>query len=71
MDSYMQKNETRPPSYTVHTQKINSKCIKDLNISLETINLLEEESLGSKISDSSHSNIFQKYLFGPRQQKKK
>ena len=26
----MQKNETRPPAYTIH--KVNSKWIKDLNV---------------------------------------
>ena len=36
----MQKNETGPLSYTIH--KINSKLIKVLNISPETIKLLEE-----------------------------
>ena len=28
LDSSMQKNETRSPTYTIH--KINSRCIKDL-----------------------------------------
>ena len=55
LDRYMQKNETRPPSYT--TTRINSKWIKDFNISLKTIKILEE-NIGSKISDISHRNIF-------------
>ena len=37
--------------------KINSRCIKDLSISRDTIKVLEE-NIGRKISDISHSNIF-------------
>ena len=37
--------------------KISSRWIKDLNISCDTIKVLEE-SLGSKMSDIPHSNIF-------------
>ena len=36
--------------------RINSKWIKDLNISCDTIKILEE-SIGSKISGILHSNI--------------
>ena len=54
LDSYMQKNETRA---LIPYTKINSRWIKDLNISRDTIKVLEE-NVGRKISDIPHSNIF-------------
>ena len=41
---------------TPHT-RINSKLIKDLDVRLKTLKIIEENT-GSKISDISHSNIF-------------
>ena len=54
LDKYMQKNETRPPTYIIHQNKL--KMDKRL-ISCDTINVLEK-NISRKISDILYSNIF-------------
>ena len=66
LDWYMQKNETRPPTYT----RINSKCIKDLNTSHDTIKVLEENT-DRKTSGIPYSNIFADVSHWARETKEK
>ena len=51
----MQKNKTRPPSYT--TQRINSKWIKILNVRAKTIKIIEK-NLSSKTLDIACRSTF-------------
>ena len=54
LDSYMQKNKIRPPTYTIHKSKF--KMDKRLTITYDTIKVVEE-NIGRKISDIPRSNI--------------
>ena len=56
LDIHMQKNETRPFSYT--NTKINSKWMKDLNARQESIKILEENT-GNSLFEPGHSNFLQ------------
>ena len=54
LDSYVQKNETRSPTYAIHKKKF--KVDKRLNIIRNTVKVLEE-NIGRKISVIPRSNI--------------
>ena len=57
LERYTQKIKLNQP-LTIY-KRINSKCIKDLNVRLETVKT-QEENLGSKISYISYGNSFSK-----------
>ena len=54
--NYVQKNETRTLSNTIHKNKLKKKRIKDLNVTPGTIKLLEE-NIGRTLDDINQSKI--------------
>ena len=56
LDRYVQKISKIKLHHLIPYARLNSKWIKDLNVTLEAIKILEEIT-GSKISDISYSNI--------------
>ena len=55
LEQYMQKNETRPPAYTIHQHKfkVDKRC-KHSHIIIKFL----EENIGGRISDIPLGNIF-------------
>ena len=53
LDSYMQKNETQSPTYSIHKNKFKV----DKRLKYDTVKFLQE-NIGRKISDVPCSNIF-------------
>ena len=69
LDRYMpkKKNETRPPSYTIHKSKLKMDY---LYVRHKTTKILEE-NIGSKILNTSYSNIFSDICSWARETKEK
>ena len=67
MDRYVQKNETRPPSYITYKNKFK---MDHLNVRPQTIKIVEE-NIGSNVSDIAHSNILSDISLQARETKEK
>ena len=68
LDSYKQKNEIPSPTYTFQKNKF--KMDKILNISHDTMKILEENT-GRKMSDIPCNSIFTNMSLGARDIKKR
>ena len=67
-DSHVQKNETRPFSYTRHKDKL--KWMKDLDVRQEPIKILEENT-GNTLFELGHRNFSQDTSMKARETKAK
>ena len=68
LDSYVQKNETGPLSYTIYKKK--SKWIKHFNVRFKIIKLLKE-NIGSNLLEVDLNSIFLDSLLGQEKQRQK
>ena len=68
LDSHIQKNETRPSSYTIHKYKL--KMDERPQCEQESIKILEE-NIGSNFFNICHSNFFQDTSLKARETKAK
>ena len=68
LDIHMQKNETRPLSFTIHKDK--PKWLKDLNVRQDSIKILEENT-GNTRFELGHSNFLKDTSMKARETKAK
>ena len=68
LDSHMQKNETRPLSFTIHKDKL--KMVERPDLKQESIKILEENT-GNTLCELGHSNFLQDTSMKARETKAK
>ena len=68
LDIHMQKNETRPLSFTIHKDKL--KWMKDLNVIQDSTKILEENT-GNNLFELGHGNFLQDTSMKARETKAK